>query len=141
MESNSFVMILFLFEGRGGTVDRPPSNSHCMVAVDLQGQQRFSYAFLYRAFWGAKLLIGWRRLGFGDGRKNLVWAMLVPACIVLFNDSCGEKNKLSMLPHSHRIRLCIEPCTASGEKRLCHTVTDAKKVCKPKKQPPPIAVL
>jgi hypothetical protein len=35
----------------------------------------------------------------------------------------------------------MEPCTACGEKRRCHTVTGAEKRCKQKKQQPTHAVL
>jgi hypothetical protein len=55
--------------------------------------------------------------------------------------SCGEKNSRYMLPHTQDGGFNMEPRKACEEKLHCHTITDAKTHCIPKKQPPPIAVL
>jgi hypothetical protein len=48
---------------------------------------------------------------------------------------------LNMLPHPHGGGFNIEPCTSCEEKLVSHTGTGVEKRCKPKTQPPSIAVL
>ena len=47
-----------------------------------------------------------------------------PTCILLFNDSCEEKTKRYMHPHSHPDLFNMELCRWCGAKRLSHTQTD-----------------
>ncbi|MCL5877046.1 MAG: hypothetical protein M1540_04455 [Candidatus Bathyarchaeota archaeon] len=46
-----------------------------------------------------------------------------------------------MPPHSHRGGFNMEPCCSCGEKRKCHTETEAETHCKPKKQSHPQAAM
>jgi hypothetical protein len=45
---------------------------------------------------------------------------------------CAEKSKRYVPSHSHQSGLCMEPCMACGEKRLCHTKQAQKNVATPK---------
>ena len=115
----------------------------CIVAVSM-----LEFSVLDMVFCLLKLLIG---LAWFCGClecerwvEAFEWAMLVPDCIalsLLFIDSCEEKNKRYAHSQPHRGRLCMEPCIPCEEKCLSHTQTDAENHCKPKKQPPPNAVL
>ena len=69
------------------------------------------------------------------------WAVLVPTCIVLCNDSCGKNSERYMDSQGQECVFNIEPCTACEQIRLSHIETGAEKRCKHKKQLFPFADL
>jgi hypothetical protein len=80
-------------------------------------------------------------LGEEYGLRFSEWAMLVPACIALFIDSCDFLCKLYMDSQGQEGAFNMEACLACDKNRLTHMETEPEKRYKHKKQPHPIAVL